>query len=69
MSKKLLKCMEILKVFQRISEVFKEGFMGATGRLKGCFKSVSWMIQAFSASFKGSFKRGSRIFHKSFKEV
>ena len=68
-SKKLLKCMEILKVFQRISEVFEESFMGATGRFQGCFNSVSQVIQAFEASFKGSFKRVSRISHRSFKDL
>ena len=48
-SKKLLKCMEILKVFQRIFKVFWESFMGAAGRFLGCSKSVSQVLQAFSA--------------------
>ena len=43
--------------------------MGVTGRFQGCFKRVSKGIQVFEASFKGSFKRISRIVHRSFKEV
>ena len=43
--------------------------MGATWRFQRCFNSVSQVIQAFEVSFKGSFKRVSRIFHRSFKEV
>ena len=49
--------------------------MGATGRFQGCFKSVSQVIQAFSASIKGSFKGRIRIkgllskFQGSFIEV
>ena len=68
-SNNLLKCMETLKVLQRISMVFYRSFMGATRRFQWCFKSGSQVIKAIQGSFKGSFESVSRIFHKSFKEV
>ena len=46
-----------------------KNFQGVLGKFHGCFKSVSQVMQAFQASLNGSFKRVSRIFHKSFKEV
>ena len=45
-SKKLLKCREIMKLFQRICEVLKS-FMVATRRFQECFKCISRVIQVF----------------------
>ena len=57
-------------MFLRISEVFEESFMGATGRFQGCFKSVSHVIQeGFKSNFKQVSREVSRGFQGSFIEV